>query len=138
MASQPRLDAALPEKNQALDWIEPDFNPGFPIQKPFYNTFTTLRLDINTPYRWEFGYLGRFYGTNKFLNKETLNLNQREFSLRGKYSSQCWSIEAVYGIREYFREGDSRRSFDDRLKDDKFFWILVELETLGSIGPLKL
>jgi len=127
-----------PQRNQSLDWVEPDSNPIFPVQSSVRNTFTTLRLDLNIPYGLEFGYLGRFYDTDQLFNKDIFRQNQREFALRSKYSSQCWSVEAMYGIREFFREGGSKQSFDDRLKDDRFFWILVELETLGAISPLKL
>ncbi len=139
-----KLNASLamrwtdPDKNQALDWLEPDYNPVFLIQSPSRNTFTTLKLDLKTPTSWEFGYLGRFYASEQSLSKNIFSINQREFALRTKYSSQCWSVEALYGIKEYFRENSSKKSFDDQLINDNFFWIVIELQSLGAFGPLSL
>lgn len=135
-----KLNASLamrwtnPDKNQALDWLEPDYNPVFRIQSPLRNTFTTLKLDIKTPNSWEFGYLGRFYTTGQSLSKNLFSINQREFALRTKYSSQCWSVEALYGIKEYFRENNSKTPFNGQLRDDKFFWIVIELQSLEAIS----
>ena len=156
-----KLNASLswrwtdPDKNQALDWTEPDFNPAFQVTKnktlkkvltsepffnpgletqvPFRNTFTALNLGLTIPYGWEFGYLGRFYNTGQFMDRDIFNLRQREFALRTKYTSQCWSVEATYGKREFFREGRSKESFDDRTKDERFFWVSVQLESLGAV-----
>ena len=139
-----KLNASLsmrwtdPEKNQALDWYEPDYNPSSRIQTPLRNTFTTLKLDLNIPNGWELGYLGRFYSSEQSLDSDLFSLSQREFAIRTKYSSQCWSVEALYGVREYFREGHSKMTFDDEIRNDQFFWLVIELESLGAIGPLSL
>ena len=134
-----KLNASLswrwtdPDKNQALDWTEPDFNPDLMIQKSYRNTFTSVNLGLTIPDGWEFGYLGRFYSTGQFMSKDIFNISQREFALRTKYTSQCWSVEATYGKREFFREGSSIKSFDDRTKDERFFWVSVQLESLGAV-----
>lgn len=129
-----------PLVNQTLDWDEPDFNPLFDFENPYDNVFTSLKFDMAFPAGWEFGYLARFYntqkGANDFLDTDLFDLKQREYNLRIKYIAQCWSVEGTYGVREYFREGHSLLSKDDSMKDDQFFWLLVELKTLGEISSL--
>ncbi|RMF98562.1 MAG: LPS-assembly protein LptD [Candidatus Schekmanbacteria bacterium] len=128
-----------PKANQALDWDEPDFNPIFIKDKPYENIFSTVRLNIDFPGGWETGYTANFFGKSNTKSDESLNSSffeqkQKDFNLRLKYSAQCWSVEGNYGVREYFREKGSLRSFDDETKDDEYFWVVVELKTLGEIS----
>lgn len=120
----------VPSSNQALDWDEPDFNPIFINEKPYENIFSTVKLNVDFPGGWETGYTANFFAFNSSLFEQ----KQKDFSLRLKYTAQCWSVEGTYGVKEYFKEKGSLRSFDDTVTDDQFFWILVELKTLGEIS----
>jgi len=127
-----------PNSNQALDWDEPDFNPLYIDEKPYENIFSTVRLNVEFPGGWEAGYTGNFFAkqnkNDESLNSSFFEQKQEDFNLRLKYKAQCWSVEGTYGVREYFKEKGSLRSFDDEIKDDEFFWLVFELKTLGEIS----